>query len=149
MTEQRKIELVDGHFVVKGEKESKVLERKEMLKEKPTRKQYSEEVLALRDRIILGNQKLFDARMQIREMDTGEEKKRQQERFDKARDKLHHLCLELQAKGYEDCLYYNNEGKRTKNCLKNLDDFWCQVCPSSYPYWHGDARIFLFEEDKK
>jgi len=91
------------------------------------------EVLDLRDRVIKGNDKLFAAWQQIRELD-GEEKEYQLDRWNEAQERLHYLCLELQAKGYHDCLYIEN-GKRAKSCLSNPDGFWCQVCPSSVPYW--------------
>jgi len=149
MPEQEKMELVDGHFVVKGKKPFKAVEPKEMLKNRPAKKEYSEEVIALRDRIIRGNQKLFDAWLQIREMPRSDEKEEQLDRWNEAQDRLHYLCLELQVKGYVDCLYINDKGERTKNCLKNPDDFWCQVCPSDYPYWHKDASIHLFDEKEE
>lgn len=98
-------------------------------------KQYNPEVLALRDRVKKGNDKLFQAWQQIRELahDT-EEWSRQMELWHQAGKKLNSLCTELKLKGYGDCLYLEN-GKRMKSCLDNLDGFWCQVCPSSIRYW--------------
>ncbi|GAJ22288.1 unnamed protein product, partial [marine sediment metagenome] len=85
------------------------------------------EVLALRDRVIKGNDKLFAAWQQIRELD-GEEKEYQWDRWNEGQERLHSLCLELQAKGYHDCLYIEN-GKRIKSCLSETGGWWCQVCP--------------------
>ncbi len=95
------------------------------------------EVLALRDRIRQGNDKLSKARLQIQNFEEGEEKERQWDRWNEAQVKLRYLCSELQIKGYHDCLYIEN-GKRTKNCLSNPDGFECQGCPSSVPYWEKE-----------
>jgi len=96
-------------------------------------KQYSPEVLALRDRVKLGNEKLFKAWQQIRELNSAEWSY-QMELWYQAGKKLNVLCIELNLKGYGDCLYLEN-GKKTKSCLDNADGFWCQVCPSSIRYW--------------
>lgn len=95
------------------------------------------EALALRDRVIKGNDKLFQAWLQIRELEDGEEKEYQLDRWNEAQERLHSLCLELKAKGYHDCLYIEN-GKKTRSCLSNPDGFWCQVCPSKIPYWEQE-----------
>ena len=95
---------------------------------------YTAEVLALRDRVRLGNEKLFKVWLQIRDIEEGEEKEHQWDRWNEAQEKLHYLCLELKQH-YSDCLYLNENGKRTKSCLSNPDGFWCQVCPSSVSYW--------------
>ncbi len=94
------------------------------------KKAYSPEVLALRDRVILGNDKLFRAWLQIREL---VDDKEEWARFGEATKKLRELCIELRYH-YSDCLYLNEDGKRTRSCLSNPDDFWCQVCPSSRKY---------------
>ena len=72
-------------------------------------KQYSPEVLALRDRVILGNKKLNDAWEEIKKMvhDT-EEWNRQMERWHQANEKLSALCTQLKVTGYEDCLYLDS-----------------------------------------
>jgi len=130
---QQRIKLVNGKFVVEGEEEVKP--------EKPkiVPKKYSEEVIALRDRVIKGNQKLYDAWLQIKEMDhKSEEWSAQMDRWNEAQERLHILCLELKYKGYEDCLYLTEEGKRLKSCLHNPDGFWCQVCPSIKRYWEEE-----------
>ena len=94
------------------------------------------EVLDLRDRVIKGNDKLFAAWLQIRELD-GEEREHQWDRWNEAQERLHYLCLELQTKGYHDCLYIEN-GKRVKSCLSESGSWWCQVCPSSVLYWEQE-----------
>lgn len=98
---------------------------------------YSSEVLALRDRVIKGNDKLFKAWLGIRDIEDRDEKKYQLDRWNEAQERLHGLCLELKAKGYNDCLYIEN-GKKIRSCLSNPDGFWCQVCPSRIPYWERD-----------
>jgi len=98
-------------------------------------KQYSPEVLALRDRVKKGNDKLFQAWLQIRELaHNSDEWSKQMELWHQASEKLGVLCTELKLKGYGDCLYLEN-GKKTKSCLDNPDGFGCQVCPSSIRYW--------------
>ncbi len=136
MKEQQEIELVDGKFIVKGKKEVLSNEQKVAVK------QYSLEVIALRDRIIGGNQKLFEAWLKIRNITDKEEKTRQFDRWNEAQTKLHYLCLELKAKGYEDCLYLDVNGKKIKKCLNEPDGWWCQVCPSNRPYW-GEELLSL------
>lgn len=56
------------------------------------------------------------------------------DRWDQAVKKLTLLCTELELRGYTECLYLEG-GKKVKRCLDNPDGFWCQVCPSIYPYW--------------
>ncbi len=99
---------------------------------------YSSEVLALRDRVILGNKKLNAAWEQIKGMvhDT-EEWNYQMECWHQGNEKLSLLCTELQARGYVDCLYIEN-GKKTKKCLLSGDDIGCRVCPSSRKYWEEE-----------
>ncbi len=68
--------------------------------------EYSPELLALRDRVKLGNNKLFKAWLQIREIaHDSEEWARQMELWHQAAEKLSLLCSELKLKGYTDCLY--------------------------------------------
>lgn len=169
---QQKIRLVNGKFVVEGEVKKEPIK---LSKEKPGVKEYSEEVLLLRDRVILGNQKLFDAWKRICTLDHESQEWRDEfERWHQATKKLGVLCYNLQGGGYEDCLYIKyykgltmeeegvimeeiSKGKvtevpggvRTKNCLKNPDGFWCQVCPSIYPYWQEDVKGLLFEEKEE
>ena len=98
---------------------------------------YSPEVLVLRDRVKSGNDKLFKVWLQIRELADKEEWSRQMDRWNEAQEKLHSLCQELKLKGYTDCLYLEND-KKMRRCLDNRDGFWCQVCPSIYPYWETE-----------
>lgn len=132
----KEYELINGHFVVKEEKKVEEVKPKEQVVIK--QKEYSEEVLLLRERVINGNQKLFTAWEKLRAMvhDT-EEWSKQMERWHEATEKLSLLCGELKLKGYDECLYIVN-GQKVKSCLKNPGGFWCQVCPSSYRYWEKE-----------
>lgn len=131
---QEEVELVNGHFVVKGKKEVKPEERE------VKRKQYSEEVLALRDRVIKGNQKLFEAWEQMKKMaHNTEEWSHQMDRWDEAQKKLRGLCDELVLKGFEDCLYLEGN-KKTKRCIDEPGGWCCQVCPSKYHYWEDEFK---------
>lgn len=140
---QEKMKLVNGKFVMEGTKKEEV----KPIEVKVEPKQHSKEVLELRDRVINGNQKLFDAWLKIREL-AGDEMEwvKQMNRWYDAGLKLQVLCTELKARGYTDCLYIVKD-KRTKNCLKNPDDFWCQVCPSSIPYW--DKELMSLPKEAK
>ena len=131
---QKRIKLVNGKF---GEEGSEPLEV--VKKQPPPKKQYPQKVLELRDRVIRGNQKLFDAWMKIREIAHGtEEWSRQMDRWCEAQEKLSSLCSELKMWDYVDCLYINEKGEKTRSCLDNPDGFWCQVCSSEYPYWEEE-----------
>ena len=102
------------------------------------KEEYSPEVLALRDRVILGNKKLNDAWEQIKAMvrDT-EEWSEQVEHWRQANEKLSLLCTELETRGYEDCLYRADQGKRTSKCL-DQGGTGCRVCPSKILYWEQE-----------
>ena len=104
----------------------------------PEIKAYSSETLALRDRVILGNKKLNDAWEQIKTMvrDT-KEWSEQVEHWHQANEKLSLLCTELKARGYEDCLYRDDQGKKTLKCLEQ-GVIGCRVCPSKIPYWEQE-----------
>lgn len=141
--QQQKVELIDGKFVVRGKEAIP-----KSTKEKPPPKQYSEEVIALRDRVVNGNQRLFEAWLKIKELaHDSEEWSRQMDRWNEAQEKLHVLCLELKMMGYSDCLYLDESNRKTKSCLENPDGFWCQVCPSGYPYWEVEAGKLWFKEE--
>jgi hypothetical protein len=104
----------------------------------PGKEGYRPEVLALRDRVKKGNNKLFKAWLQIRELvGDKEEWSRQMDRWQEATEELQSLCQELKLKGYNDCLYLEGD-KKTRSCLDNPDGFWCQVCPSIYAYWETE-----------
>ena len=93
-----------------------------------------EELEALRNRVKIGNGKLFKAWQQIMEISDKEEQVFQEDKWEKARDKLHYLCLELQGRGYEDCLYIE-DGKKVRRCPESIE---CLVCPSKIPYWREE-----------
>lgn len=101
-------------------------------------KEYSPEVIMLRDRVKLGNEKLFLAWQEIKKIahDT-EEWKAQMDRWSQAQEKLHLLCTELKY-NYHDCLYLDENGKKARGCLSNPNGFWCQTCPSSVPHWQDE-----------
>lgn len=102
-------------------------------------KQYSSEVVSLRDRIVKGNDKLFKAWLQIKELaNDRDEWDRQMDLWNEAQRKLSLLCSELKLRGYEDCLYIDNNGNKTKSCLNEPGGWWCQVCPSTRCYWEEE-----------
>ncbi len=130
---QDKIKLVNGKFVQEGKEEVKPI----VPKVKP--KEYSLEVLALKERVVNGNQKLFNAWNRIKELDhSTEEWANLMDKWNEAQERLHSLCQELKYKGFDECLYLDSNNKKTKGCLKNPDGFWCQVCPSTYRYWEKE-----------
>ena len=101
-------------------------------------KQFSPEIIALRDRVIRGNEKLNLAWQQLRSIaDRTEEWRKQMERWHLANERLSTLCTELKLRGYSDCLYMEN-GKKTRKCLEPGDSLGCRVCPSSTPYWEKE-----------
>jgi len=102
-----------------------------------SKEQYSSEVLALRDRVIKGNEKLNIAWGQIRAMAHDSESWSQQmELWHQASERLSNLCIELKLKyNFNECLYLDEEGKKTKKCLPPGDDIGCRVCPSAINYW--------------
>lgn len=132
---QDKIELVNGKFVKKGEKEVLPSSPKKI-----KQKEYSEEVILLKERVVNGNQKLFNAWLKIKELDHGgEEWSKLMDKWNEAQQRLHLLCQELKYLGFDECLYLDINNKRTKHCLKNPDGFWCQVCPSTTrKYWEEE-----------
>lgn len=99
--------------------------------------EYSPEVLALRDRVKVGNDKLTKAWLQVLQIGDPQERAYQDERWYKAKEKLEYLCLELEAKGYEDCLYIE-DGRKGRRCPQSPDSSWCWVCPSTKPYWRNE-----------
>ena len=102
-------------------------------------KKYTPEVLALRGRVRLGNDKLYQAWLQIREVaGDKEEWVRQMDRLGEATEKLGRLCHQLKLEGYTDCLYLE-DGQKTRTCLNNEEGgFWCQVCSSDIRYWEQE-----------
>ena len=146
---QQNMKLVDGKFVMEEVVSEKKVE-KETIERKPLEpKQYSEEALALRDRAIKGNQKLFDAWQRICGMDHESQEWRDAfEEWHQASRRLLDLSDNLKSKGYEDCLYINidNNKKRSKKCIGNADGFFCLACPSNKSYWETDAADSIFDK---
>ena len=104
-----------------------------------TEGKYSQEVLALHDRVIQGNKKLNLAWGQICQLDReSQEQRTLGEQWDQANKKLRVLCDNLQGMGYTDCLYLDQNGKKTKKCLPTDDPYGCRVCPSAIPYWRQE-----------
>jgi len=128
------------------------------------------ELLALRDRVAKGNEKLHAAWAQMKNLDA-ESWKQASRQYDEALKKLELLCLELKGKGYQDCLYIKfyegmtmeeeraimseiasgkvtdikKVGAKTKNCLINEDKtFFCRVCPcaSGKALWYSEQELF-------
>ncbi len=95
------------------------------------------EMTALRDRVIKGNAVLNEAWGQICKLNHNtEEWSRQMELWHQATAKLSVLCSRLKL-SYDDCLYLNEKGKKTKLCLSGGDGIGCCVCPCSpdKDYW--------------
>lgn len=96
-------------------------------------KQYAPEVIHLRDRVRLGNEKLnraFDLINQI--APSSDERKEKFEEWHQANERLSSLCTELKLKGFTDCLYLNEKGEKVRKCFVGLG---CRVCPSNTPFW--------------
>lgn len=91
---------------------------------------YNPEVLALRDRVKAGNDKLFQAWRQLREIEDKEQRIQEEERWFRARDRLEMLCMELQLRcNYYECLYLGKNGEKTRVCPADADSYWCWICP--------------------
>ena len=101
-------------------------------------KEYSSEALALRERVVTGNQKLNLAWAEICKMDhTSQEWKDALERWHQANERLSTLCSQLKMLGYEDCLYIDGKGKKIMRC-GGLGELGCRVCSSMIPYWEKE-----------
>lgn len=146
---QNQYELVDGRFVVKGKQKEEVMPSKP----KVAPKQYSEEVLELKERVIRGNQKLFEAWCKIKGIvHNTKEWSAQMERWIQAKEKLWLLVKQLNEQfGFNDCLYLDENGKKIKGCLHNPDGFFCQVCPCDLnnPYWEKELMSLPSPGSKK
>jgi len=100
------------------------------------------EMLALRERVKTGNEKLIAAWPRIWDIQDKGERQRELERWDKANHRLDGLCMELMHRfNYRDCLYLDENGHKTTPCNRQ-DGFCCFVCPSETPYWRkeGEAK---------
>ena len=105
----------------------------------PGKQAFSPEALALRDRVIQGNKKLNAAWVQLCHLDwESQERKDLMEQWSQATAKLWILCDNLQGMGYTDCLYLDQDGKKTKKCLPTADPYGCRVCSSAIPYWRQE-----------
>lgn len=103
-------------------------------------KVYSEEILALRDRIKDGNAKLNLAWGQIRQIDhESREWSDAVEKWHVANEKLSALCSHLKLLGYRDCLYLDTAGKKTMKC-SDMGELGCRVCPSEIEYWVNEIE---------
>ena len=102
----------------------------------------NQEFNELKDRIKAGNEKLYQAWCQIKEL--AEDKARWTQAMDRwslAQEKLWLLVKQMQVQhNFYDCLYLDEQGKRTKGCLHNDDGFFCLVCPcrTTNPYWEKE-----------
>ena len=104
----------------------------------PSKEDHSSEVVALRDRVKRGNDKLITAWSEIWDIQDEQERQRGLKRWDKANLLLDALCTELMYRfNYRDCLYLDGNGHKTKPCAR-ADGFCCFVCPSEIPYWQKE-----------
>lgn len=95
-----------------------------------------EELETLKSRIRQGNNKLNLAWSQLREIADREEWAEQLEKWSQANIKLSALCTELKLKySFNECLYLDGEGKKTKKCLPPGGELGCRVCPSERAWW--------------
>jgi len=98
------------------------------------------DMLALKERVKVGNEKLIAAWPLIWDIKDKGERDRDLERWDKANRRLDGLCMELMYRfGFRDCLYLDENGRKTKPCTRS-DGFCCFVCPSEIPYWRNEAE---------
>ena len=98
-------------------------------------KEYSSEVLTLRERVVTGNQKLNMAWAQLCKMDhESQQWKDELERWHQANEGLSKRCRDLKMMGYTDCLYIDEKGKKTMKC-GGMGQLGCRVCSSSREYW--------------
>lgn len=98
-------------------------------------KELTEEIKQLLARIRLGNDKLIAAWEQVKLMD-GEQRKLELERWHQANEKLSMLEHKLRLLGFDDCMYLDEHGVKTRKCLENA--IGCRVCPSITPYWEKE-----------
>lgn len=130
---QQRLELVDGKFIAvdKGVKEK----AQEI---KVQQRQYNLDVIALRDRVRAGNDKLFQAWLMTHKFTDDKERwTLEMDKWRAAQQKLCLLCSALKNMGYDDCLYIE-DGKKTRSCINSSEGFWCVVCPSSIRYWEQE-----------
>ncbi len=92
----------------------------------PSKEQYAPVVLALRDRVFLGNDKLLRAWSELQGIKDKEERDSQFQRWGEAGRKLGELCVALIDDGYRECLRQPDTPKSALDCLGR--DV-CLVCP--------------------
>lgn len=92
----------------------------------PSKEQYTPEVLALRDRVLLGNDKLLRVWREIQDVKDKEERDHQFQRWGEAGKKLGELCFTLINSGYRECLRQPDIPKSELACLGR--DI-CLACP--------------------
>lgn len=91
----------------------------------------------LKQRVKAGNKRLNDAWEAICQIDHNSQRWADElERWHQANEKLSKLCTQLEALGFESCLYIEN-GIKTKPCLP-VDSLSCRVCPSQIRYWETE-----------
>ena len=98
------------------------------------------EVEALRLRVCQGNLKLNLAWQQLKEMTHNTEVwSEQMERWHKSNELLSLLATELKVRyNYNQCLYLNENGEKTKKCLPPGDNIGCRVCTSDRKWWEEE-----------
>lgn len=105
------------------------------MRETEMQKQYSSEVLALRDRVKKGNDKLNLAWVQLCQINHESQEWRDEfQRWHEANELLSVLCTQLKALGYLDCLFLDSNGKKMKKC-GDIKPIGCRVCPSIREWW--------------
>jgi len=93
-----------------------------------------QEIEALRERVKQGNQKLNEAWTAICLLDHKEQRWSDEvEKWHQANVKLSALCSHLILLGFNDCLYLDDNSKKTKKC--GASALGCRVCPSIREYW--------------
>ena len=97
------------------------------------------DVETLKERVIQGNEKLYQAFEKIREMVDDKEKwTRALDEYGEASKRLHLICSALKAADFYDCLYIV-DGVKTISCLTSDRPRWfCHACPSSKRYWEDE-----------
>ena len=102
----------------------------------------NQERQALRKRCIAGNEKLTEAYARLKEMTLSDEAwNAAMEKWHLANEKLSALCTQLEALGYEVCLYIE-KGVKTRKCLESRSSIGdCRVCPSKIHYWENELML--------
>jgi len=91
-------------------------------------------IAALVERCKTGNLKLNKAWRQLRELDSSPESVVQRDEWCEKTRLVSNLAQELNALGFNDCLYKEN-GIKTMRCLDQDDGLTCYGCPSDTDYW--------------